>query len=239
MPLLLLVSLGCSVLLFKQAKHYYKELNATRLDPLGLQKFPAPTDSPQPTLAFYGDSRAEQWPAPQVLAGATQNFGIGGQTTAQILARFDRHFTTVKPKIILIQAGINDLKAIPLFPESEATIIANCKQNLGAMVARSRQLGVRVIITTIFPLGELPLLRRPFWSDRVDPAIAEVNQYLISLASPEVTVVVTADLLADQQGQLIPAYSHDLLHLSVAGYQRLNQELSARLESIIDNGKQP
>lgn len=239
LALLLLVSLGGSVLLFQQAKSYYKELNAARLDPLGLQQFPVSTGSKRPTLAFYGDSRAAQWPAPQAFVAETQNFGIGGQSTAQILERFDHHFSTVKPKIMLIQAGINDLKTIPLFPEREATIIANCQQNLGTIVARTQQLGAQVVITTIFPLGELPLWRRPFWSDRVEPAIAKVNDYLMSLASPEVTVVVTADILTDQSGRLLPAYSRDLLHLTAAGYERLNHKLTAVLELIPELVPQP
>ena len=211
---------------------YYKELNATRLDPLGLQRFPVSVGSSRPALVFYGDSRAAQWPAPPGFTGESQNFGIGGQSTEQILARFDAHFAGVKPQITVIQAGINDLKTIPLFPEREAAIIATCKQNLGTIIGRARQMGGRVIITTIFPLGELPLLRRPFWSDRVEPAITQVNEYLVSLASTDVSVIVTADLLTDERGRLRPACSQDLLHLSSEGYRCLNEELLRQLDSV-------
>lgn len=221
--------------MFLKAKYYFQELNALSLDPIGLRRIRVPVQTRELTLVFYGDSRAAQWPQPVWLEGQVLNLGIQGQTTEQILERFDFHLKPLHPKIVLVQAGINDLKTIPLFPRDEEIIIANCCNNLRRIVERSRQLGAHVVISTIFPIGQLPPQRRPFWSDRVDPAIKQVNQFIGSLASNDVSVFDTAAVLADKNGKLIPKYSRDLLHLSAEGYKQLNIGLRGCLEPVISD----
>ena len=221
------------MLLFGLARHYYTELNAAKLDPLDLRRFGVPAPQDELTLVFYGDSRAAQWPAPSWLEGQTLNLGIAGQTTEQILERFDHHLAGLHPKFVLLQAGINDLKTIPLFPDNEQKIIDNCKDNLGQLVERSRQLGAHVVITTIFPLGRVPLARRLIWSDRVAPAVASVNRYIESLASDHVTVMDSGDVLADTTGIIHARYSRDFLHLSAEGYRQLDNSLHACLQPLI------
>lgn len=227
----LLGTSAAAYLMFRTAKSYYRDLNAVRLEPLGLNRFrPRPNVEPL-TLLFYGDSRAEQWPEPAWLKGQTMNFGIGGQTTEQILARFDKQLAGRRPKLILLQAGINDLKTIPLFPQSERKIIDTCQANLRQIIDRCHQLGAHVVITTIFPLGKLPLERRVVWSDRVDPAIAEVNEYIASLASENITVFDSSAALTGTNGKLLPECSRDFLHLSAEGYVRLNEALQKLLNA--------
>src|SRR4030095_16718149 len=135
--------------------------------------------------------------------------GIGQQTTAQVLGRFGQDIAPLKPGWIILQAGINDLKAIPLLPHRKASIIADCKKHLGQMVELSKATGARVVVTTIFPLGEVPLWRKPFWSDDVAPAIQEVNTYLATLASERVIVFDTAKVLADPRGIVTSQYRRD------------------------------
>ena len=229
----LIAASTATYVIFDRAKHYYAESNAVRLDPLGLRHFSSPTPPKNLVLVFYGDSRAAQWPEPSWLAGRTLNLGIGAQTTEQILGRFEHQLVPLRPDIVLIQAGINDLKTIPLFPDAEAEIIDRCKENIGTMVGRCQEQGAHVIITTIFPVGELPFERRPFWSDRVDPAIEDLNQYIRSLNSDRVTVVDSADVLTGDHGQVASRYSRDFLHLSDAGYEKLNDLIRAPVESII------
>lgn len=227
--LLWLATAAGALLVFREASSVYQKINALRLDPLELRKIPA-ARAADPLLVFYGDSRMAEWPQPPWLAEPVVNLGIAGQTTRQILDRFDVHLVPLRPKIVVIQAGINDLKTIPLFPDEEARIIADCRSNLQQMVERSRALGARVVISTICPVGKLPLHRRPFWSDRVDSAIREVNQSIKSFASDGVTVLDTAALLTDGSGKLVPEYSRDFLHLSAEGYAQLNRALREDVE---------
>lgn len=218
---------------FRQAKKFYGELNATRLDPLGLRRFEIPAAPQNPTLIFFGDSRAAQWSEPSWLGGQTLNLGIGAQTSAQILGRFDQHLAPFSPRIVVLQAGINDLKAIPHFPQSEGEIINNCKQNIERIVARCREKKAHVVLTTIFPIGDLPFRRRLFWSDRVDLAIETVNSYIHSLKAADVSILDTADILNGKDGRLVSEYSRDFLHLSDEGVAKLNLALRELVEPAL------
>jgi lysophospholipase L1-like esterase len=228
----LVVSLAFNVLLFFQARYYYLQLNQTNLDPLGLRAFS--TDSlthnvpaaSTTTVVFFGDSRAAQWPVPAKLKGFSfVNRGISNQTSAQVLGRFDRHVVSLRPNIILVQVGINDLKTIPLFPERKAAIISNCKTNIQQIVTRSVNSGATVILTTIFPIGPVPLTRQPFWSPDVAQAVSEVNTYLYSLKARNVLILDAYSLLA-KNGQVQSNYVDDTLHINERGYKALNQELT-------------
>ena len=227
LSILLLVSIAANVVIYQRAHRYYLLLNASHLDPLGLSAFDdAPVNLERPVIVFFGDSRAAEWPAPDHIKRVTFiNRGIGNQTTAQIVARFEAHVTPLQPQIIVIQAGINDLKTLPLFPDQKESIILNCKANLQQIVDLSTAAGSRVVITTIFPLGKLPLERRPFWSDDVAVAIADVNSFIETLANDQVTIFRTEDVLANSDGNVDPKYSQDFLHLNPTGYAALNEAI--------------
>lgn len=127
---------------------------------------------------------------------------------------------------------INDLKTIPLFPEQKSTIVAKCKRNIVEIVQRSQQLGAKIVVTTIFPLGDVPLLRRLVWSEAVAQAITEVNAYLLTLANDHVLIFDSAEVLAATDGRVRPEYQVDLLHINARGYAALNQKLLPVLQKF-------
>jgi len=225
----LITSIALNVMLFSRAKQYYTDLNAVRLDPLGLSNYQSRTEPSvsfgQITVAFLGDSRAARWPTPTTADRFEFiNRGIDGQTSAQVLLRFDYHLTPVHPNIVVLQVGINDLKTIPLFPEQKTAIIANCKDNIKRMIDKSTALGAIVIVSTIFPVGNPPLERQPFWSADISVAINEVNQYLRTLSGTTVIVLDADPILMD--GKLLRSqYAVDELHINSEGYAALNSEL--------------
>ena len=225
--ILFLISIAANVVLYEHAHQYYLHLNASHLDPLGLSTFADTSVNVQPPLiVFFGDSRAAEWTAPDQIKSVTFiNRGIGNQTTAQLLGRFQAHVRPLHPQLIVLQAGINDLKTIPLFPDQKEAIIHNCKANLKQIVDLSLATGSRVIVTTIFPLGKLPIERRLFWSEDVEIAINDVNAYLETLASERVIVFETDKVLANSDGMVYPQYSQDFLHINPAGYAALNEAI--------------
>jgi len=234
LSIMLLLSLGINFILYNRGELYYSQLNALRLDPFGLNYFQNSDlqKSERPLVVFFGDSRAASWPSPELGRFEFVNRGIGAQTSVQVLGRFDGHIQPLKPDIIVIQVGINDLKTIPLFPENKMAIVNNCKNNIRQIVEKSTDSGTTIILTTIFPLGEVPIERRPFWSDDVALAINQVNTFIQSMAGNKVIIFDTYSLLADDTGKIKPAYSKDLLHLTDTGYQRLNSELVSIIENL-------
>jgi lysophospholipase L1-like esterase len=231
-------SIVLNILLSNRAKQYYIELNDTRLDPVGLGNYPLEanprnkTNTNQTRVVLFGDSRAFSWPSPDVNGYEFINRGIGSQTSVQTIQRFKYHVSPLRPDVIVIQVGINDLKTIALFPERRQSIVANCRANIERIVKESRDLGAIVIISTIFPAGEVPLERKLFWSDQVNQAVKEVNSYIATLAGEKIIVFDAFSLLADEQGLMRREYRSDELHLNGLGYKIINKEFVQLLRSL-------
>ena len=242
LSVLLDISIVLNFILYRYANQYYLQLNRIRLDPLGLV-FYEPSDPPvneldqhKTKVVFFGDSRAYHWSEPQGLSQFTfLNRGIGAQTSSQVAERFDKHITPLQPDILVVQVCINDLKTIPLYPHLKQQIIDTCKKNLEQIVAKARSQGAAVILTTIFPLGELPIEQRLFWSDEVGAAIFEVNKYIATLKNEDVLIYDTTAILADENNQVRAEYSLDFLHLNRNGYLALNEGLEKLLLKIDAN----
>ena len=98
------------------------------------------------------------------------------------------------------------------------------------MVNASQALGSKVLLTTIFPTAEVPLERRLIWSDEVNPAIQEVNSFIKTLASKQVEVIDSYNLLKGNNDLIQAQYSRDFLHLNSQGYEALNASLLKQLK---------
>lgn len=232
---LLTISLAANGVFLQYARQQYQAVNAVRLDPLNLDYFPLtpPEQTPGVTAVFFGDSRAAQWPTPTGIDNIQfVNRGIGAQTSAQVLGRFDAHIRPLHPDILIIQMCINDLKTVALFPTYQEQIIANCQDNMNQVLQQATAMGATVILTTVFPVGEFPWPRRLVWSPEIDTAVSTVNTYIYSLAADNILILDAYDLLADQSGHLLPQFAADELHLNETGYARLNMELSDILQQM-------
>ena len=192
-------------------------------------------------VVLFGDSRAADWSAPEVEGFRFVNRGIPGESSAQARGRFEAHVASLHPDVIVVQAGVNDLMALGVLPgerEVQATaVVANVIANVRQIVERATALGARVVVTTIFPLSAVPLAQWPFWSDEVPAAIEEVNAALRAMAGSgrpggAVSVLDAYALLADEEGRTRREYRADVLHLTPAGYARLNEALAAHLAGL-------
>lgn len=208
-------------------KHWYQAENAVRLDPLQLSVYPdAPAKKAElQRIVFFGDSRALSWPAPALQGVEFLNRGIGDQTSEQIRLRYTAHVQPLNADLVILQLGVNDLKTVPLFPELRVVIVERLKRNLQWIVQQARADGSRVLITTLFPVGQVPLERRWVWSDEVVLAIREVNEFIMGLAGEDVQVLDAFGVLQGETDLIKPNYSRDLLHLSAQGYAALNTAL--------------
>lgn len=234
--------LGSSIFLnfrlYNLALKYYLELNETRLDPLGLGYHSVESNqndranSDQIRVVFFGDSRASSWPSPDLDGYEFINRGINSQTSVQTIDRFKDHLRPLQPDVVVVQVGINDLKTIPLFPRRRESIVTNCQANIERIVKESKTLGAEVIVSTIIPAGEVPLERKPIWSDDVNQAVAEVNTYISTLAGEKIIKFDAFSIIANEQGVMRHDYSKDELHLNELGYKILNQEFVQLLKSV-------
>jgi len=236
----LLGSLAANFVGFRACKAFYTRLQVAKLDPLGLlaasnleRKVLSNEATESATLLFFGDSRARQWAAMAPPEGHhCINGGINDQTTEQIAERFKAQILTIHPEFLVIQMGINDLKAIPLLEARKERIVQRCKENIDRILRAALTQECDVILTTVFPLGQLPLSRRLVWSEDVASAIDEVNDYIQSLGAERVHIMDTKKVLAGDDGVIKRGYSRDFLHLNEGAYEALNVELMAMIEEI-------
>jgi lysophospholipase L1-like esterase len=172
---------------------------------------------------FIGDSITRRWGAtdyPELLANWRQNFfgwnagnfGWGADRTQNILWRLERgELDGVNPKVIVIQAGTNNIGAQP----GGAAKVADVTRGLTAILDICRQKAPRatVILTAIFPRND---------NMAVMPEIDQVNANLARLADGRsVRYLSVNDKLADKDGRLFAGMMNDRdqLHPTLQGYQ--------------------
>ena len=175
------------------------------------------------------------------------NRGLGSQTSIQALQRFQAQISPLQPDVVVIQVGINDIKAIGLFPNQTQKILSDVRTHIEQLVIQAEATGAVVILSSIFPIGKVPLSRRfslrsyPFWlSDAIEPAIVDVNQYLKEITKADNKNSVKSKsiwfdsyaILANEQGQIKQEYLADELHLNEQGYEVLNQALAETLIEV-------
>ena len=233
--ILLVVSLGFNYFLVKRYRHAYREWSRVTLDPLGLNQFHTDPDQKGragegKVVLFYGDSRAAAWPSPEAAGPFVfVNRGVNGQTAAQVNLRYPVDAAPLRPDVVVLQMGINDLRVIPAAGDGPTAVTAATEAHIRQTVAQAVADGATVVVTTIFPVQTPPWSERMFWSAEVMGAITAVNHTIRSLAADNVLVLDAYALLADEQNALRDEYAADYLHINAAGYRELNKLLLAYL----------
>ncbi|NNF17846.1 MAG: SGNH/GDSL hydrolase family protein [Gammaproteobacteria bacterium] len=224
---IVVVSVFLNIVFFHYGKRFYREHALVRLDPLGLSYFSSEDGvvpaHRQHTVVLYGDSRIVDWSVPKVAGTVFVNRGVHSQTTAQLFHRYAAHVVPLQPDVVVVQAGVNDLKALAVFPELYSFLVAQCIGNINRIVDTATRHHAQVIITTIFPVGRPPWYKKPFWSPAIARAVREVNEHIRSLQRTDVMVLDAWTLLADEHGLLQDRFAPDELHLNAAGYDELNR----------------
>ncbi len=245
--LVLLGSIGLNVALYRFAEAQYREVRQVRLDPSSERRFVAANAALEPAgdgvarVVFFGDSRIALWDdLPQSPGTQLVNRGRGGETTQQMLLRLERDVIDLAPDVVVLQAGVNDLTTLPLFPHRAAEIIENCRKNLDAMIARMQAARIRVVVMTILPAGTVTLGRRPMWSETTRDAIDQINRALRSTdRSGTGSVVVDCDPVIARGQWIKPDYERDTVHINARGYEALNALIEPVLARLVAGGSGP
>jgi lysophospholipase L1-like esterase len=99
-------------------------------------------------VVFLGDEITENWSKSGFFPGKPYlNRGIEHQTTPQMLVRFRQDVIGLKPKVVIIQGGTNDLAGYT-GPATEGTI----SENFMSMVELAKANGIRVVLASVTPV---------------------------------------------------------------------------------------
>jgi acyl-CoA thioesterase I len=182
----------------------------------------APPRAGEKRVVFFGDSITDNWSKagyggffpgkPYV------NRGIGGQTTAQMLLRFRADVLALKPAVVVILAGTNDVAGNtgPATPEQ-------IQSNLSSIAELARVHGVRVVFASILPVSDdkadrfgAPLRRS---EGRPLATLRALNAWMAEYARKNGHVYLDYfTAMADAQGALRPELNDDGLHPNARGY---------------------
>ena len=108
---------------------------------------PAPGED---RVVFLGDEITELWgqARPSFFSRKPYlNRGITGQTTAQMLVRFRQDVIALKPRVVVILGGTNDLASL-FGPGTEGTMT----DNLLSMTELAKANGIRVVLASVTPV---------------------------------------------------------------------------------------
>src|SRR5436190_1023635 len=107
-------------------------------------------------VVFMGDSITDIWRLEEYFPGKPYvNRGIGGQTTPQMLVRMYPDVIDLKPAVMVLLAGTNDI-ARNTGPMTSEMI----QENIMAMTELAQHHGIKVILCSILPVSDYPFLKQ-------------------------------------------------------------------------------
>ncbi len=236
---------GVAVVASFAARHFYFQYKQSLLSPIQtgvyqrqnqkLLELIQQTTDLKNRLVLIGDSRVQNWKFnTEDAKWMLLNRGIGGETTAQLLYRFEKDALSLKPKIIVIQAGINDLVAAVSPTIDNAQLIDTVGENLKKLAVCSANHGVITILTTIIPPGRPNLIRRAVWRNTIYEDVRVVNRNLLRWKAPKGVLVLDLSSSIGENNALPGKFSSDCLHLNQRGYDQLNKLLLPALQNLMD-----
>jgi lysophospholipase L1-like esterase len=185
-------------------------------------------------VVFIGDSITLQWNIvghpylTQLVPGAI-NAGVGGETSAEQLARFQVDVIDVHPDAVVIEAGTDDLLYAddPDFytgPLNDMDDVVPTINNIWLMSDAAQKAGIRVLIASL-PVTSIP-------SRHVSAAaVADFNRKLISLCEAYGYVYVNHQSALQIDGrQNMADFLPDGIHPNAAGYDVMWPVLRAALD---------
>ena len=172
-------------------------------------------------VVFLGDSITEGW---GMKATATSpgrgeffpgkpyiNRGISGQTTPQMLLRFRQDVIELKPKVVVLLAGTNDIAE-----NTGKMTFGEIANNIESMSELARANGIRLVLCSVLPASDF------HWHKGLEPApkIKTLNAWIKEYAAKNDFVFVDYySPMANGEGGLKAELSPDGVHPNKAGYE--------------------
>ncbi|HZG23374.1 MAG TPA: SGNH/GDSL hydrolase family protein, partial [Chitinophagaceae bacterium] len=174
----------------------------------------ASTSSTKPRVVFMGNSITDGWIRADSSFFAGKNYidrGISGQTTPQMLVRFRPDVIDLKPAVVVILAGINDIAG-----NTGPMTLEETFGNIVSMTQLAKANNIRAVISSVLPAYDFP------WRQGMQPAekVIKLNAMLKDYAAKNNLVYLDYfSAMKDERNGLPPHLSKDGVHPTLAGYK--------------------
>ncbi len=179
-------------------------------------------------VVFMGNSITEGWS--RIDSGFFSgkpyvNRGISGQTTPQMLIRFRPDAINLKPAVIVILAGINDIAG-----NTGTSTLEMIEDNLASMVDLAKANGIPVVLSSVLPAFDFP------WHPGMQPAekVVQLNLWIKNYA--ELYGCVYLDYftpMADERHGLKAQLTYDGVHPNLAGYKVMDPLVESAIQKAL------
>ena len=202
----------------------WADLNRYKEDNLMIG-LPAPDEN---RVVFMGNSITQGWgdAQPEFFEGKSYiNRGISGQTTPQMLVRFRPDVVNLKPKVVLILAGTNDIAG-----NTGPSTLEMIEDNIASMVEIAKANNIKVVLCSVLPAFEYP------WKPGLEPAqkIIDLNKWIKEYAIKNKIIYVDYFTpMADERNGLKKEYSEDGVHPNLTGYKVMEPLVELAIEEAL------
>ena len=179
-------------------------------------------------VVLMGNSITEGWSRhrPAFFAGKPYiNRGISGQTTPQMLVRFRQDVVDLKPSVVAILAGINDIAG-----NTGPSTIEMITDNIFSMAEIAQANGIKVVLCAVLPAYDFP------WRKGLEPAtkVVALNTAIKKYAAQNGLVYVDYFTpMADEKYALKKDLGDDGVHPNAKGYQIMEPLLEAGIKKAL------
>ena len=180
-------------------------------------------------VVFMGDSITEEWSRlyPNYFEERSYiNRGIGGQTTPQMLIRFKQDVVDLRPAVVVILAGTNDIAG-----NTGPSNVKMITDNIFSMATIATAHGIQVVLSSVLPVYLYE------WSPEIiDPpsTIDAVNERLKEhAASNGIEYLDYFSEMVDDRKGLKKEYTPDGVHPNEKGYELMSTIAEKKLKSIL------
>jgi lysophospholipase L1-like esterase len=142
-----------------------------------------------------------------------------------MLVRFRPDVIALKPKVVVILAGINDI-AENTGPIAIETIFGN----IVSMIELARANQIRVVVSSVLPTNIFP------WRQHIKPAdkVLELNSLLKAYCKQKKLVYLDYySVMVDSEKGLNQKYTSDGVHPTLTGYQVMEPMVEAAIKKAM------
>ncbi len=180
-------------------------------------------------VVFMGDSITDFWGrrGSKFFPGKPYvNRGISGQTTPQMLVRFRPDVIALKPRVVVILAGTNDI-AGNTGPET----LEEIEGNLASMAELAQANGIRVVLASVMPVCDYI---GPQTTRRPPEKIVALNTWIKDYCARNGAVYLDYySAMLDEHSMLKKELTNDGLHPNAAGYEVMAPLASKAIETAL------